>query len=459
MEVSYEKMRLIEDIDLDVSRKITLNQALQYKVIPLYEKNNKVYVVSNSESEDSKEFLTFIFSKELVFIKKNSDEVNDLIKLVLDYNYDEIELKIFHEAVENKASDIHFELIEDTLNIRFRINGDLILVRKLKKDEYTQIVSRLKIKAKLDITEKRRPQDGKLYIEIDGVTYNCRLSCIPVVGGEKIVIRILYGEKFDESIEKLNFSESQTEVLHKIINLRNGMIIVNGPTGSGKSTTLYTILNQIKRDEINITTLEDPIEVTINGINQFNLNPKIGISFAEGIRSILRQDPDVIMVGEIRDEETAKMAIRSAITGHKVYSTIHTKSPREVYLRLEEMGIKEYLIRDALVGIISQRLVRVLCDKCKEKYDEIFINDIKIPVYRKKGCKYCNKSGYIGRTLVADVNYIDKELKEELKNIHSNEKILVNNQMIESLKELLILGSISYEDYLEFIEGEELNEL
>ena len=451
--------RFIEDIDLDIARKITLNQALQYEILPLYESIENIYVISTNENEICKEFLSFIFNKNPLFIKRKREEVIRLINLVLDYEYEDIELRIFEEAIKSGASDIHFELIENTLNIRFRINGDLLLVRKLKKEEYLQIVSRLKVKANLDITEKRKPQDGKLYIEIDDITYNCRLSSIPVVGGEKIVIRVLYGDKFVENIDKLDFTKNQLEVVKKIVNLRNGMVIVNGPTGSGKSTTLYAILNQIKRDEINITTLEDSIEFTVNGLNQVNLNSKIGISFAEGIRSILRQDPDVIMVGEIRDEETAKMAIRAAITGHKVYSTIHTKSAREVYLRLEEMGVKEYLIRDALVGIISQRLIRVLCDKCKEKVGEIFINNRKVSIYKKNGCNYCNKSGYKGRTLVADVNYIDKNTKEDLKDIHNNEKILLNNQMIESLNELLILGSITYEDYLEFIDGEDLDDV
>lgn len=194
------------------------------------------------------------------------------------------------------------------------------------------------------------------------------------------------------------------------------------------------------------------------GINQINLNPKIGLTFAEGLRSILRQDPDVIMIGEIRDEETAKMAVRASITGHKVYSTIHTKSPEEVYFRLEEMGVKEYLIRDALVGIISQRLVKVLCDKCKKKIGVINIKNEKIPIYKKCGCSKCNETGYKGRTVVASVNYIDKKTKESLKNKNLKNEVLSNAEMEEGLVALLKNGAIDYNDYLQFVEGEELIE-
>ncbi|MDU4726656.1 GspE/PulE family protein [Clostridium sp.] len=199
------------------------------------------------------------------------------------------------------------------------------------------------------------------------------------------------------------------------------------------------------------------VEVTMKGINQVNLNYKIGLTFVEGLRSLLRQDPNVIMVGEIRDEETAKMAVRSAITGHKVYSTIHTKSPREVYLRLEEMGVKGYLIKDALVGIISQRLIKLLC-KCKEEIGVIDLNGESIEIYKKCGCNICNNSGYIGRQLIASVYHIDKKLKGELSKIYEKEDLLSNCQMVSSLRDLLLKGVIDYYDYLSILEGEELNE-
>ncbi|MGG7176137.1 GspE/PulE family protein [Clostridium paraputrificum] len=450
--------RLIEEIDLNTARKVPINQAKEYEVIPLYEKEDTAYIATSDDSERGKEFLTFLFGKRIKFLKHGKDEIMNLINVVLDYDYKNIEQKIFKEAIESKASDIHYELVDGALNIRFRINGALILVRKLMLEEYSQITSRLKVGANLDITEKRRPQDGKIFMMDGEVEYNCRLSTIPVVGGEKLVLRILYEEKFLSDIRELNFTVEQLRTLEKIIKLSSGLIICNGPTGSGKSTTMYTILNMIKRDEINITTLEDPIEIKMDGINQINLNQKIGITFARGLRSILRQDPDVIMIGEIRDEETAKMAVRASITGHKVYSTIHTKSAREVYLRLEEMGVKDYLIRDALGGIISQRLIRLICDRCKEKSGEIDLNGSLIGVYRKKGCIICNGTGYTGRTLVASVNYIDKFIREKLRNIYENEDLLSNKQMLEGVNRLLLEGKIDYEDYLGFIEGEELFE-
>jgi len=236
------------------------------------------------------------------------------------------------------------------------------------------------------------------------------------------------------------------------------LIIVNGPTGSGKTTTLYSMLGEINNDDINITTLEDPVEITMDGVNQINLNPKAGITFSQGLRAILRQDPDVIMIGEIRDDETANIAVRASITGHKVYSTIHTKSPREVYFRLEDMGVKGYLIRSSLIGIISQRLISVLCENCKEFIGEQVVNSKNIKLYKKCGCDKCNGTGVIGRTLISSVFYIDKSLREKIKNIHNEEDLLSNEEMFNVLKKLLEDGKIDYYDYLKFVQGEELDE-
>ena len=352
---------LIKEIDLNLARKISLSEAKRLRILPIKEMEDKIYVATSKEQEEGKDFLNFLFGKKIEYIKIKEDELQYIMDLILNFKEDTLEEDIFKDAIKNKASDIHFEPIKDIVNIRFRINGALILVRKIKFNEYLKITSRLKVKSNLDITEKRRPQDGKLFINFNDKIYNCRISTVPVVNGEKIVVRILYNDKYLSSLEELNFSKEQQEIINKIVRLKNGLIIVNGPTGSGKSTTLYSILNKIKNENINIETLEDPIEVYMDGLNQINLNEKIGITFESGLRSMLRQDPDVIMVGEIRDETTAKMAIRAAITGHKVYSTIHTKSPREVILRLEEMGCKRYLIKDALAGIISQRLIKLLC--------------------------------------------------------------------------------------------------
>jgi type IV pilus assembly protein PilB len=453
-----EKMSLIEAVDLHIARKITLNQAKIYEVIPLYQKENKIFVGTTKDNEKGKEYLQFLLQKDLIFIELNKEDLMNLIEILLDYDYEDIEERIFGEAIKLEVSDIHFEPVRNSVNIRFRINGSLVLVRKVMLDEYGKILSRLKIKSNMDITEKRKPQDGKLFMRYGEISYNCRLSSVPVVYGEKVVLRILYGEKYLSSVESLNFTENQLQVLKKIIAIENGLVIVNGPTGSGKSTTLYSIINEIKSDHINITTLEDPIEITLEGINQISLNQKIGLAFSSGLRSVLRQDPDVIMIGEIRDEETAKMAVRASITGHKVYSTIHTKSPREVFLRLEEMGVKPYLIRASLGGIISQRLVRIICNECKRKIGEIDMDSEVVSIFEKTGCKGCNRTGFVGRTLISSVNYLDKELKESTKCIYDDENILSNNEMIVVLKKLLKSESIDYYDYLQFIEGEELNE-
>ena len=452
-----DEQRLIDIVDLDVARKIAQSQAKEYEVLPLYEEGDKVHIVASHNGEKGRELLSFLFNKKLVFKKISKKELEILINSLLDFNYTDIEQRILKDAISYKASDIHFEPMEKILNIRFRINGSLITMRKLRIEEYNEVASRLKIKANMDITERRKPQDGKMRIEIDNIMYNCRLSTIPVIAGEKIVLRIMYQDSLLSTTKELKFSSKQQELISKMVALKTGLFIVNGPTGSGKSTTLYSIINSIKEDKINITTLEDPIEFNMRGINQINLNPKIGITFAEGLKSILRQDPDVIMLGEIRDEETAKMAVRAAITGHKVYSTIHTKSPREVFLRLEEMGVKGYLIRDALCGIISQRLVKIICNKCKKDIGKLNIKGNSITLYKKQGCSNCKGTGYIGRKLIASVNYINKEIQKELKLIYENEQILSNSEMEVEIIELLKNGELDYRDFKQFIEGEELN--
>ena len=425
--------RLIDKIDIRVARKLSINQAKEYGILPIYEDEKNVYIAATeTPNNEIIDILSFLFNKKIKLIYREKDEILELIQNMLNFKMEDIEAVIFEEAIACNASDIHYEPEENGLNIRFRINGSLTLVRKLSLEDYQKISSRLKIKADMDITEKRRPQDGKLFMWCKDKKYNCRLSTVPVIYGEKIVLRILYSDRFLTPIEDLQFTREQQETLSRIIRLKNGLVLVNGPTGSGKSTTLYTILNEIKDDDINISTLEDPVEVTMKGINQVNLNYKIGLTFVEGLRSLLRQDPNVIMVGEIRDEETAKMAV-------------------------EEMGVKGYLIKDALVGITSQRLIKLLC-KCKEEIGVIDLNGESIEIYKKCGCNICNNSGYIGRQLIASVYHIDKKLKGELSKIYEKEDLLSNCQMVSSLRDLLLKGVIDYYDYLSILEGEELNE-
>ncbi len=340
--------------------------------------------------------------------------------------------------------------------VRYRINGTLVLVHKIEHKEYAVLASKIKVKANMDITEKRKPQDGKLVVTYNNLKYDLRISSIPVVYGEKIVIRILYCDNFAYKLEDLGFTEDNVKLIRKIISIKNGLILACGPTGSGKSSTLYTILKELDSKSLNITTLEDPVEILLPNINQMSLNKKLNIDFSNGLRSILRQDPDVIMIGEIRDEETANMAVRASITGHKVFTTIHCKSAKEVYIRLENMGIKQYLLRDAIVGIISQRLIKILCSKCKEIDDRKLINGITI--YKKCGCKACNHSGYSGRQIVSAVHYLQEKNKKSINELYEDTDYLSNSSMKYDLKQLLISGKIAYDDYLEFIEGERLDE-
>ncbi|MBA8791633.1 GspE/PulE family protein [Clostridium saccharobutylicum] len=427
-----------------------------YKIIPISDRETEVIVLACDIKNGADEYLEFIYNKKInlqSIEEKNYEKLKEIIFGIEDRN---LEKTLIFNAIKSKASDIHFEPHKTYVDIRYRINGSLILVHKMEIREYATLVSKIKLNSNMDITEKRRPQDGKIIVNYNNAKYDLRVSSIPLVYGEKLVIRILYCDNFNYKLEDLGFSYDEIEIIRKIISMNNGLVIVNGPTGAGKSTTLYTILREIDSRVLNITTLEDPVEVVMDNVNQMSLNRKLDIDFSTGLRSILRQDPDVIMLGEIRDEETAAMAVRASITGHKVYSTIHCKSARDVYLRLENMGIKPYLIDDALIGIISQRLVKILCSKCKVKDKQNSFNGMT--VYKKCGCKSCNYSGYEGRKVVSSVYFLQDENKKKIKELYEDSSYLSNKNMKCDLEKLLAGGKIQYQDYLEFIEGERLSE-
>lgn len=448
---------MLNDIDILVSRKISKSKAEKARILPFKEDGGKVYMLCELHDESICKEMQFLYGCTICEIFISNDKLKYLIKKVFfSQDNNKIEDEIIWEAIDKKASDLHFEPYKDIVYVRVRIDGILSILYIITKEEYSTILSRIKIKSSLDITEHRRPQDGKITMDIDGNTYDLRVSIIPVVFGEKIVLRILYNNGFNYCIDNLKLLPKQRLELEKIINKNTGLVIVNGPTGSGKSTTLYTILNYVNKSEVNVVTLEDPVEVIINGVNQMMVNSKEGVSFANGLRSIMRQDPDVIMVGEVRDEETAVMAVRAALTGHKVYTTIHSTEPREVYLRLEEMGIKSYLIRESLVGIISQRLIKMLCDFCKEE-EIITYRGSRAKIYKRGiGCEKCNFTGYLGRALIISINEITKDVKKKLVKIYDDNTILTNIQMVDNLNNLLINGKISRLDYMEFIDREEL---
>lgn len=449
--IEYE----IKDVDLKTAKNLKKEICEKYKVIPIKEKLNEVTVLAYEITEEAKEYLRFIYNKNVVIKEIEEKNYKNLKNIIFGTEDRTLEDVLIFNAIKDNASDIHLEPQENCVYVRYRINGTLVLVHKIDSSEYTTLASKIKLKANMDITEKRRPQDGKTIVQYNDAKYDLRISSIPLVYGEKLVIRILYCDNFNYNLENLGFSQEQIKLVRKIISLNNGMVLVNGPTGSGKSTTLYTMLKEIDSKSLNITTLEDPVEIVVQNINQMSLNNKLDITFSNGLRSILRQDPDVIMIGEIRDEETADMAVKASITGHKVYSTIHCKSAREVYLRLESMGIKPYLLSDALVGIISQRLIKTLCNKCKEIDYENSLNERTI--YKKCGCKDCNFSGYGGRQIVSAVYFLQDKNKKNMQELYDDSNYLSNKNMKYDLEKLLFKGKISNSDYLEFIEGERLN--
>ncbi|MDR1689842.1 MAG: Flp pilus assembly complex ATPase component TadA [Clostridiales bacterium] len=326
---------------------------------------------------------------------------------------------IISHAVKTGASDIHIEPMDKDIRVRFRVDGALQEVMRSPKTAHGPLTTRIKIMSALDIAEKRIPQDGRIETIIDGRSVDLRISILPTVYGEKTVIRVLgLGKNVTYSRDKIGFTEQNNKLFESIIKSPNGIILVSGPTGSGKSTTLYTVLTELNSIDTNIITVEDPVEYKLAGINQVQVNAKAGLTFANGLRSILRQDPDIIMIGEIRDGETAEIAMRAAITGHLVLSTIHTNDAPSSISRLVDMGIQPYLVSTSVVGIIAQRLVRKICTRCKKEYmpdhGEMMMLKLKEPrpLYKGAGCPACNHTGYSGRTAIHEVLPISKEIKD-----------------------------------------------
>lgn len=325
---------------------------------------------------------------------------------------------IIEQAVRQRASDIHIEPMEKTVRVRYRIDGNLKEIMKYDNALLGAITTRLKIMSGMDISEKRKPQDGRITTTVDRREYDIRVSNLPMVYGEKVVMRIASKEGFNVDISKLGLTERDRKVFQDILRNPHGIILVTGPTGSGKSTTLYTALSELNTEDVNIITVEDPVEANIDGINQVQVNTKANLTFASALRSILRQDPDIIMIGEIRDSETAEIAVRASITGHLVVSTLHTNSTASSVARLEDMGVESYLIADSMVGIIAQRLVRRLCECKKPKEATVeekqllgVDTDKSCTIYEPCGCKLCNNTGYYGRMGIYEIMKISPAIK------------------------------------------------
>ncbi len=326
---------------------------------------------------------------------------------------------MLEQAVRQRTSDIHIEALERNVRVRYRIDGALFEKMTYNIKLLPAIVARLKVIGGMDISEKRKPQDGRITTFVDGREYDIRVSILPTVYGEKTVMRITNKGNLTRDISELGFNEEERKVFTHILKNPHGIILVTGPTGSGKSTTLYTALSELNTEDVNIITVEDPVEANVAGINQVQTNVKAGLTFASALRSILRQDPDIIMIGEIRDGETASIAVQASITGHLVVSTLHTNSAASTVSRLADMGVESYLIADSVVGIIAQRLVRRLCARCKEKRlanaDELevlgFEPDAQVEIHVPKGCPNCDNSGYRGRIGVYEIMEVSNDVK------------------------------------------------
>jgi len=321
------------------------------------------------------------------------------------------------QAIDERASDIHIEPFKDRISLRYRIDGKLYEIPPPARHLHLPIISRIKILSKLDIAEKRLPQDGAFLVKLEDRVIDLRVSTIPTIYGEKVVLRILDRSMAPLDIGQLGFEAKQLEQMRKAINLPYGLVFLTGPTGSGKTTTLYAILNEIKSPTKNIITIEDPVEYKLEGINQVQVKPEIGLTFAAALRSFLRQDPDIMLVGETRDLETAEICIRSALTGHLVLSTLHTNDAPSAITRLIDIGIEPFIIAPSLLLIVAQRLLRKLCPDCKEAYEPASsqLGEIKINadlIYRPRGCSKCNQIGYRGRICIAEVITINDQLRE-----------------------------------------------
>lgn len=423
---------LTQQIDTAIKQIIPAEQAWHYLVVPkaLVGNTLELYISESNNSIFVHEELEMLLGKSLSFIQVTEEEMLSLLSKVyrknsnsqitqyrVDGERKDFLSLIIDEACVLNSSDIHIEVYEDRGRVRFRIDGKLLEKYVLSKNDYPSLVNKIKIKANLDISEKRLPQDGRILYDHGG-KFDIRVSVLPSMYGEKIVLRLLKKDAANLDIEKLGLLPDQLLHYQTGIKKTNGIILISGPTGSGKTTTLYATLKILNDHVRNILTIEDPVEYTLDGVNQVQLKEDIGFTFARALRTFLRQDPDIIMLGEIRDKDTAQMAIRASLTGHLVLSTIHTNSAWEIINRLQDMGIPGYLLASTLNLAVAQRLVRLLCPECKKKvsFDKnsiltpISVNINLTHVYIAIGCPSCHYTGYSGRKAIYEVIPIDTEL-------------------------------------------------
>ncbi|MCB0394049.1 MAG: type II secretion system ATPase GspE [Bdellovibrionales bacterium] len=455
LEIDYMKEIPVNDIPVDLVRNLPLKYAQENAILPYREDFDKIQLItSNPFNSQVIEDLRVLYGKPIHLLFSSSNKIQDAINKVYEkstaafdgleeideeeYDLDEpivdlleagdddapvIKLvnTLLFRAVKEKASDIHIEPYERDLVVRFRIDGVLYDIYKPPKKFQNAITSRIKVMGNLNIAEKRLPQDGRIPLKLAGKDIDVRLNTVPTAHGERLVMRLQDRSNVILELEQLGFPRDTLEVMERLLAKTHGIILVTGPTGSGKSTTLYASIMKINSVEKNIITVEDPVENRIQGIGQIQVNSKIGLTFASGLRAILRQDPDVIMIGEIRDFETAEIAINASLTGHLVLSTIHTNDAAGAVPRLIDMGCEPFLISSSILGILAQRLARVLCPHCKAPYEptdedlktlELGRDQIVGAKFSKAvGCSQCNQKGYIGRTVISELLVVTDEVR------------------------------------------------
>jgi general secretion pathway protein E len=455
LNVEFIKDIPVNDILVDLVRDIPINYAKSHEVLPFKADAEKVIVLTtNPLNQKALDDLRVRFGKRITPLVTTSVKLQDAINRVYEkstaaldgledmegeeYDLDDpvIDLlesgeddapviklvnTLLFRAVKEKASDIHVEPYERDMVVRFRVDGVLYDIYKPPKKLQNAITSRIKVMGNLNIAEKRLPQDGRIPLKLAGKDIDVRLSSVPTAFGERLVMRLQDRSNVVLELEQLGFSRDSLNKIDDLLTKTYGIFLVTGPTGSGKSTTLYAALSKINSPDINIITVEDPVEQRIHGIGQIQVNSKIGLTFASGLRSILRQDPDVIMIGEIRDLETAEIAINSSLTGHLVLSTIHTNDTAGVFPRLIDMGCEPFLIATSLLGVIAQRLVRVLCPHCKEPHTptDLELRSLELTrdqvqnakICKAVGCDECNQKGYIGRSIIQELMMVDEDIR------------------------------------------------
>lgn len=466
-------------IDMQAVKRIPKNLAEKYNLIAIAEENGKLTVVTsdplNFYGIEDVRLVTGMNIKVLVALKAevqrsinycyqeiltqdiakeastNTKPLLDDVSLFESNDDDTPVVKLLNSLLSrgfnNNASDIHIEPFEDKIVVRMRVDGMIVKYLELSKNIHDSLIVRIKILSNLDIAEKRLPQDGHFVGVIEGQEMNVRISIIPTVFGEKVVLRFLNTNAPITNANHFGMNEENYRKMQGMMAMPHGIIYITGPTGSGKTTTLYMILEELAKKAVNISTIEDPVERHIDSVNQMQVNPVAGLTFETGLRALMRQDPDIIMVGETRDSETASISIRAAITGHLVVSTLHTNDAISAIVRLEDMAVESYLIANSLVGVVAQRLVRKICPHCKEVLeaslaDKIILGQEVKHVYHGKGCPHCNGTGYRGRIAVHEIILIDNKVRKMIANHEDIDDIYAyvkEEQNVETLQDATML--------------------